>query len=197
MRIGYIMFSSLPECKNEDDINKLEAAGCDKIFIEQAEDEGKRPKWKRLLKEVGRNDEIVILRLSNALRGLVQLASFFEMCRIKKIRVISLKDKFDTYDEMFPSSTSQLVDAIGSFPGDILASKISTSRINAARKKKKTSFQITREEREKRCVELYNNGIGLKDIKEETGFSSNSSIYRVLKNNGINVNRKAKKASDE
>lgn len=75
MRLGYIM---LPESKNEDDINKLEAAGCDKVFVEQAEDEGKRPKWKKLLREVGRNDEIVILRLSNALRGVVQLASFFE-----------------------------------------------------------------------------------------------------------------------
>jgi len=188
----------LPESKNEDDINKLEAAGCDKVFVEQAEDEGKRPKWKKLLREVGRNDEIVILRLSNALRGVVQLASFFEICRIKKIRVISLKDKFDTFDEMFPSSTSQLVDAIGSFPGDILASKISTSRINAARKKKKSSFQITREEREKRCVELYNNGVGLRGIKEETGFSSNSSVYRILKNNGINVNRRVtKKASSD
>lgn len=192
MKLGYIMFSSVPECK-EDDINKLEAFGCDKIFIEQLENEEKRPQWKKMLKEVGRNDEIVILRLSNALRGLVPLASFFELCRVKKIRIISLKDKFDSWDEIFPPSTSLLIDIIGSFPGDIRSSKIAGSRISAARRRKKSSFQTNKEEREKRCVDLYKNGTSIRDIKEETGFSSSSSIYRILENNGIKVDRRVAK----
>lgn len=197
MRLGYIMFNSLPE-NIEEDINRLEAVGCDKIFKEQLEHEEKRPQWKKLLKEVGRNDEIVILGLSNAVRGLTQLAGFFELCRIKKIRIISLDDRFDSCDRMFSASTSQLVNAIGSFPGDILSLKTSSARISAARKKKKSSFQISRDEREKRCVELYNNGTCIEDIKVETGFRSNSSVYRILKNNGVKVNRRiAKEVSEE
>lgn len=197
MRLGYILFNSLHECI-EDDFNRLKAIGCDKIFKEEFEHEEKRPQWKKMLREVGRNDEIVILCLSNAVRGLPQLASFFELCRIKRIRVISLRDKFDTKDIMFPSSISQLVDAIGAFPGDIHSLKISSERLSVAKKKRKSSFQSSKEEREKRCVDLYNNGISVEDIKAETGFSSNSSIYRILKNKGVKVNRRVtKEVSDK
>lgn len=62
----------------------------------------------------------------------------------ERIRIISLKDKFDSWDEMFPSSISQLIDAIGAFPGDIQASKIAAARIRAVKTKKKSSFQIVR-----------------------------------------------------
>ena len=130
------MLSSLPESK-DDDVNRLQIVGCDRVFIDKFEDEEKRPQWKNMLSEVKRNDEIVILRLSNAVRGLVQLVSFFEICRVKRIRIISLKDKFDSWDEMFPSSISQLIDAIGAFPGDIQASKIAAARIRAVKTKKK------------------------------------------------------------
>ena len=192
MRLGYFMLGSLPESK-DDDVNKLQVAGCDTIFIDRFEDEEKRPQWKNMLSEVKRNDEIVILRLSNAVRGLVQLVSFFEICRVKRIRIISLKDKFDSWDEMFPSSISQLIDAIGAFPGDIQASKIAAARIRAVKTKKKSSFQNSKEDRENRCVSMYNNGASIKDIKEEIGFRSNSSVYRFLKNRGVTVNRRSTK----
>ena len=192
MRLGYFMLSSLPESK-DDDVNRLQIVGCDRIFIDKFEDEEERPQWKNMLSEVKRNDEIVILRLSNAVRGLVQLVSFFEICRVKRIRIISLKDKFDSWDEMFPSSISQLIDAIGAFPGDIQASKIAAARIRAVKTKKKSSFQNSKEDRENRCVSMYNNGASIKDIKEEIGFRSNSSVYRFLKNRGVTVNRRSTK----
>ena len=192
MRLGYFMLSSLPESK-DDDVNRLQIVGCDRIFIDKFEDEEKRPQWKNMLSEVKRNDEIVILRLSNAVRGLVQLVSFFEICRVKRIRIISLKDKFDSWDEMFPSSISQLIDAIGAFPGDIQASKIAAARIRAVKTKKKSSFQNSKEDRENRCVSMYNNGASIKDIKEEIGFRSNSSVYRFLKNRGVTVTRRSTK----
>lgn len=184
------MFSPGPESNSEDEINALKSAGCEKIFGDPIEREEKRSQWKKMLNEVKRKDEIVILCLSNAVRGLAQLASFFEMCRIKKLRVISLRDKFDSSDIMFTSSISQLIDAIGALPGDILSIKISGARMKAARRKKDTSFQITKEERYQRCVDLYNAGIPLKEIKTEVGFSSSSSVYRILENKGIKVNRR-------
>ena len=94
---------------------------------------------------------------------------------------------------MFPSSISQLIDAIGAFPGDIQASKIAAARIRAVKTKKKSSFQNSKEDRENRCVSMYNNGASIKDIKEEIGFRSNSSVYRFLKNKGVTVNRRSTK----
>lgn len=134
-----------------------------------------------------------ILRLSNAVRGLIPLVSFFEICRVKRIRIISLKDKFASWDEMFPSSISQLIDAIGAFPGDIKTSKIAAARIRAVKTIKKSSFQNSKEERENRCVSMYNNGASIKDIKEEIGFRSNSYVYRFLKNKWVQVNRRSTK----
>lgn len=192
MRLGYIMFSSASGCK-EDDINRLEVVGCDKIFVDRLEYEKKRPQWNAMLRELKSNDEIVILRLSNAVSGLTPLASFFETCRVKRVRVISLRDKFDSWDEMFPFSTSQLIDAIGSFPKDALGLRMHGQRVRAARKKKKSSFQSSRQDREKRCIDLYNNRTSIEDIKAEVGFRSNSSVYRILKENGIQVNRRINK----
>lgn len=192
MRLGYILFNPNTECM-EDDLNRLKVIGCDRVFMDEFENERKRPQWQKMLREAGRNDEIVILCLSNAVKGLHQLAFFFEICRIKRIRIISLKDKFDTRDTLFPSSISQLADAIGAFPEDIGSLKISNGRLSVAKKKRMSSFQSSKKEREKRCVDLYNNGISVEDIKAETGFSSNSSIYRILKNKGVKVNRRVTK----
>lgn len=130
MRLGYFMLSSLPKSKDEGN-NKLQVVGCDKIFIDKFEDEDKRPQWKKMLGEAKRNDEIVILRLSNAIRGLVPLVSFFEICRVKKIRIISLEDGFDSLDEIFPPSTLKLIETIATFPGDVHASKVAAARIRA------------------------------------------------------------------
>lgn len=192
MKVGYILFSSSSECK-ENDINRLKSIGCDRIFVEQLEHEEKRPQWKKMLREVERNDEIVILCLKDAVRGLVQLASFFEFCRMNRIRVISLKDKFDSKDEMFQSSISQLMDAIGLFSGDIHPIKATTSRMKAAKKKKKTPFQKAKKKREILCVDLYNNGTSIEDIKEEIGIRSSSTIYGILKKYDAKINRRVNK----
>lgn len=193
MRLGYIMFSPGPESNNEDDINALKSVGCEKVYGDLIERGEKRPQWHKMLNEAKWKDEIVILSLSNAVREFVRIAPLFELCRERKLRLISLRDKFDSSDKMFTSSISQLMDAIGTFPRDIISTKIANARVKAARRKKDTSFQITKEERYQRCVDLYNAGIDVKDIKAEVGFSSSSSIYRILENKGIKVNRRQTK----
>ena len=55
-------------------------------------DEGYR--WKQLMANLQRGDEIVISKFSNAARGLRELAAFIELCRIKIVRVISIHDSF-------------------------------------------------------------------------------------------------------
>ena len=45
----------------------------------------------------------VISKLSNAARGLRELAAFIELCRIKMVRVISIHDRVDTRGELFLS----------------------------------------------------------------------------------------------
>lgn len=45
MRLGYFMLSSLPESK-DDDVNRLQIVGCDRIFIDKFEDEENAPSGK-------------------------------------------------------------------------------------------------------------------------------------------------------
>lgn len=63
-----------------------------------------RPMWKQLISSLERGDELVVSRFSNALRGTRELATFIEYCRVKVVRIISIQDRIDTFDELFPDT---------------------------------------------------------------------------------------------
>ena len=62
---------------------------------------------------------------------------------------------------------------------------------------------MSRAEREKTIVDMYNNGYSIDDIWEVSGFNSKSSIWRVLNKYGVYLNRgrtsgpRVKKQQDE
>jgi Site-specific recombinases, DNA invertase Pin homologs len=170
----------------------LESLGCKKIIIEQVEDEVTRPQWKRMLTQLKKSDELVVLGLSNAIRGLRELAAFFELCRIKKIRLISLKDKLDSNDELFPASTSKFMDVFASLMGDIAVERGASARIRAQNRGNALGRPVGSrdKQREKLCIELYMGGSNVEDILKETGFRSKSSVFRILRNNGMEPDRR-------
>lgn len=49
-------------------------------------------------------DELVIPKFSNAIRGSRELATFLEFCRVKAIRVISIHDRIDSKNQLFPET---------------------------------------------------------------------------------------------
>jgi Resolvase, N terminal domain. len=145
-KVGYIFLAEAYESV-ESDKAWMEKFGCVKIVEENAEDEKLRPEWKALLMSLERGDELVLSKFSNALRGTRELSYFLELCRIKVIRIISIHDKVDSKDEVFPAlKTSDFLDMIGSLPAEVATlRKASTHimRLRTAKTKTKSTKSRT------------------------------------------------------
>ena len=102
-KVGYIFKKEPYEDFNEDK-NWMLQFGCVNVVEEQKEHEKLRPKWKQLLSSLERGDELVVTKFSNAVRGSRELASLIELCRIKVVRIISVHDKIDTKNILFPDT---------------------------------------------------------------------------------------------
>ena len=189
-KVGYIFLAEAYE-SIESDRAWMEKFGCVRIVEEKTEDEKLRPEWKALLMSLERGDELVLSKFSNALRGTRELSFFLELCRIKVIRIISINDKIDSKDEVFPAmKTSDFLDMIGSLPAEVATlRKASTHIMRLLTVKTKTKATKSRQERETTIVNMYNGGHSIDDIWTVSGFKSRSSIFRILKKYGIALNR--------
>ena len=120
-KVGYIMATSQYD-KLEEDCKWMNDFGCVRIVEENDEDERNRPLWKQLMVALQRGDELVIPKFSNAMRGCRELAIFQEFCRVKIIRIISIHDKIDSNNILFPETKpSDVLIMMGSLPEEILA----------------------------------------------------------------------------
>lgn len=120
-KVGYIMATSQYD-KLEEDCKWINDFGCVRIVEENDEDERNRPLWKQLMVALQRGDELVIPKFSNAMRGCRELAIFLEFCRVKIIRIISIHDKIDSNNILFPETKpSDVLIMMGSLPEEILA----------------------------------------------------------------------------
>lgn len=168
--------------------------GCVQVFEESTNHEILRPLWKQLMASIERGDEIVVSKFSNAVRGTRELATFLELCRIKDARIISIHDGVDTKDELFPDTkVSDVIKMFGSLPEEIAALRKSSSHImhlqQYIKQPSKTGGSISKTERERMIVDMYNNGHSIDDIFEMSGFSSRSSVFRILNKYGVKLNR--------
>lgn len=188
MRKGYVMLDPSNKYR-KDDMEKIQSAKCDTIFIDNIEDEETRPQWNHMMNGLKKGDELVVISLCNAVRGLRNLSTLFDRCRVLKVRLISLRDRIDSWEEMYPACVSQLMDVIATLQGDILNFRHSnkTARI------KRVVSSGNRTIRAQRCVALYKSGASIDEIKKETGFNSSSSIYRVVKEAGEKLDRRTNK----
>jgi hypothetical protein len=107
------------------------------------------------------------------------------------IRIISIHDKVDSKDEVFPAlKTSDFLDVIGSLPAEVATLRKASTHIMRLRTvKTKTKSTKSRQEREATIVNMYNGGHAIDDIWAVSGFKSRSSIFRILKKYGITLNR--------
>lgn len=167
--------------------------GCVHIIEESVEHETLRPMWKQLMANLGRGDEIVVSKFSDAVRGLRELAAFVELCRIKGVRIISIHDRIDTRSELFPdTNAADVLWAIGALPEDIAVLRKSSAHIERLQKNIKAPEAprvLPKSEREKAIVDMYVNGHSIDDIWSVSGFSSKSSIWRILNKYGVKLDR--------
>ena len=105
-KVGYI-FKADRYDGFEADKEWMQKYGCVQVIEELVENEALRPRWKQLVANLERGDEIVVAKFSNALRGSRELSAFIELCRIKVVRIISIHDRIDSRGKLFPDDGSR------------------------------------------------------------------------------------------
>ena len=192
-KVGYIY--NTPHADGlTDDREWMRQYGCVQVAEEAAENERLRPVWKQLLANLDRGDEIVVSKLSNAVRGSRELAAFFELCRIKMVRIISIHDQLDSADKVFPAlTTERMFQMIGSLPEEAMALRRASAHVQSLQRtlnvRPKTKAAETKQERESTIVSMYNSGHTIDDIWTVSGFRSRSSVFRILNKYGVKLNR--------
>lgn len=190
-KVGYLMRSVHYEGA-ESDIEWMKDYGCCEIVEEKPEHEKLRPLWNKVLGNLHKGDELVVPKLSNVLQGTRQLAFFLEFCRMKAIRIISIHDKIDSGNELFPETkTSDILQTIALLPVEVNANRKSANNKHQLKNKIKvlTSAAHNKGERTKLVVNMYKSGHTIDDIWKTSGFKSRSSIFRILNTAGVDLNR--------
>ena len=152
------------------------------------------PVWKQLLANPDRGDEIVVSKLSNAVRGSRELAVFIELYRVKVVRIVSIHDRIDTGSKLFPETTvADVLLMFGSLPEEAMALRRASDHVQNLQRnlnvRHKTKAAETKQERESTIVSMYNSGHTIDDIWTISGFRSRSSIFRILNKYGVKLNR--------
>ena len=179
-KVGYI-FKAAGYDGFDTDREWMEQYGCVQVIEEENGHEKLRPQWKQLMASLERGDELVVSKFSNALRGSRELATFIEFCRVKVVRIVSIHDKIDSRGDLFGSLPEECA-MLRKASAHIIHLK---QNINQPTKEK----NISRAEREKTIVAMYNNGHSIDDIWKVSGFSSRSSVFRILNKYGVSLNR--------
>ena len=128
------------------------------------------------------------------MRGTRELAAFIELCRIKVVRIISIHDRIDTRGELFSDTTvTEVLNMFGALPEEVAVLRKSSDHIMRLQQNIKapatTKKNKTKTERDKAIVDMYKNGHLIEDILVSSGFSSKSSIWRILNKNGVKLDR--------
>lgn len=191
-KTGYLFLAKGYKAR-EEDIAWMKEFGCDSIVIEEGIKERLRPQWRKLLTLLKKGDEIVLTRLSNAVRGIRELGAFLDLCRAYRIRIVSIHDRIDTKNELFPETTAgEVLDVISRISEEATKVRRSEGRIIRelkTQKKEKTKSAL-RQDREKMIINMYRSGHAIEDIWRVSGYKSRTTIFRVLKRNGVELDRR-------
>jgi hypothetical protein len=111
---------------------------------------------------------------------------------MNNIRLISIHDKIDSGDQLFTGTkTSDVLTAIALLPKEANAVRKAGRHIKRVKTQiiGMTHKAVVKTERNKRIVNMYLQGFSIDDIFAESGFSSRSSIFRILNAANIELTR--------
>lgn len=191
-KIGYMLLAPKYDGA-ETDRKWMEDFGCEEIVAEEMPaNERSRTLWDSLTARLQFGDILVIPKLSNALRGARQLIFFLEFCRVRNIRLVSIHDRIDSGNELFPDCrTSDVLTAIALLPKEANALRKQDHHVRKLHKeiKRISGKAAGRLERNRHVVNMYLQGYSIDDIHAQSGFRSRSSVFRILNDNGVDLNR--------
>lgn len=189
MRIGYARVSTR-EQHLDMQLTALKDAGCERIFQEQVSGVGERTELQTAMQYLRDGDSLVVYKLDRLGRSMKDLLAIIEQLQTKNISLVSLRDNIDT-----GSTTGKLVmhifAALAEFERDLIRERTGEGR--AAAKKKGVRFGRPKQKQNDKavaCANLYRSGMTVAQIQEQLSIKSKSTVYRFLRMNNIEPNRK-------
>ena len=192
-KVGYVM--NYAGYRANTDKEWMKRFGCNEIMEEQ-QDYELRTEWNKLLDRLNKGDELVVPKLSHVLRETRQLSYLLEYCRLKEIRLISIHDCIDSGNELFPETQmSDILNVVALLPKEAFDIRKSSDAVRKVKSRMGTLSPVdyNRIERKEFVVNMYKSGHLINEIWKASGFRSRSSVFRVLKEAGITLNRGRKK----
>ena len=192
-KVGYVM--NYAGYRANTDKEWMKRLGCNEIMEEQ-QDYELRTEWNKLLDRLNKGDELVVPKLSHVLRETRQLSYLLEYCRLKEIRLISIHDRIDSGNELFPETQmSDILNVVALLPKEAFDIRKSSDAVRKVKSRMRTLSPVdyNRIERKEFVVNMYKSGHLINEIWKASGFRSRSSVFRVLKEAGITLNRGRKK----
>lgn len=192
-KVGYVM--NYAGYRANTDKEWMKRFGCNEIMEEQ-QDYELRTEWNKLLDRLNKGDELVVSKLSHVLRETRQLSYLLEYCRLKEIRLISIHDRIDSGNELFPETQmSDILNVVALLPKEAFDIRKSSDAVRKVKSRMRTLSPVdyNRIERKEFVVNMYKSGHLINEIWKASGFRSRSSVFRVLKEAGITLNRGRKK----
>lgn len=192
-KVGYVM--NYAGYRANTDKEWMKRFGCNEIMEEQ-QDYELRTEWNKLLDRLNKGDELVVPKLSHVLRETRQLSYLLEYCRLKEIRLISIHDRIDSGNELFPETQmSDILNVVALLPKEAFDLRKSSDAVRKVKSRMRTLSPVdyNRIERKEFVVNMYKSGHLINEIWKASGFRSRSSVFRVLKEAGITLNRGRKK----
>lgn len=192
-RFGYY-FDTNDQIELARTIQWMNDFGCEDIVRDTMDYEKLRPRWQQTVEKLKKGDVLVVYKLSNALRGARELLFFLEFCRIRNIRIISVADRIDTDERLFTdiaNMTAHIFDVLANFTFEVTALKNKVSANNRMNKKKLAMRKVgtSKLERNANIINLYKSGYPIEQIWKLSGFRSRSSVFRILNDAGIKLQR--------
>lgn len=188
MKIGYARVSTRDQHL---DLQRtaLSEAGCERIFEEQVSGVGDRTELKAALQYLREGDCLVVYKLDRLGRSMRDLLDIIEQLRQRDISLVSIRDNIDT-----GSTTGKLVlhifSALAEFERDLILDRTSEGRREA--RKRGVKFGRPKQEKSDKavaCANLYRSGMTVPQIMQQLSIQSKSTVYRFLRQNGIEPNR--------
>ena len=150
-------------------LQEMKELHCSKIFMD---DVGERTNWGLFCKAIENGGTAVLYSFDNALLdGGVDFRTFIKFCAMNEVRIISLGDKVDSEDIMFPPRTSATLLTIAN-----LSAKRNPGRYNDYREDATDALSLKRLKEAALVVNMYNAGYTLNDIKKLVTNQRNRSM---------------------
>ena len=191
MRIGYARVSTR-EQHLDMQLTALKDAGCERIFQEQVSGVGERTELQTAMQYLRDGDCLVVYKLDRLGRSMKDLLAIIERLQLKNVSLVSLRDNIDT-----SSTTGKLVmhifAALAEFERDLIRERTGEGR--AAAMKKGVKFGRPKNEKNDKataCANLYRSGMTVPQIMQQLSIKSKSTVYRFLRQGGVEPNRGTK-----